>query len=208
MRHIWVRSLWIAALLGALGTSPASGSCIVPVLADQIARADVIAYGSVASAAQLLSFPPRSVLRFRIERLYKGEASGEVQVAAGPSEGAATSVDYHAEDGTKHTLGRVQRKPRRSALGRRDEGAWRRPRCRARRGHRSGPGRGGSRRAVARRRRRLRRGRLATSLDPAAALARWQQDAGPARSGVEREEGGGCLRLFVRRALAVDEARR
>src|SRR5438093_1001212 len=104
MRHIWVRSLWIAALLGALGTSPASASCIAPVLADQIVRADVIAYGSVASAAQLLSFPPRSVLRFRIERLYKGEASGEVQVAAGPSEGAATSVDYHAEDGTKHTL--------------------------------------------------------------------------------------------------------
>src|SRR5439155_12409964 len=25
------------------------------------------------------------------------------------------------------------------------------------------------------------------------------------RSGVEREEGGGCLRLFLRRALAVDE---
>ena len=82
-----MRSLWIAALLGALGTSPASASCVVPVLADQIARADVIAYGSVASVAQLLSFPPRSVLRFRIERLYKGEASGEVQVSAGPSDG-------------------------------------------------------------------------------------------------------------------------
>lgn len=96
--------LAIIAVVLVMAASPANGSCVQPVLADQIARADVIAYGTVTSSGQLLSFPPQSVFRFRVERLYKGEAGGEVRVAGGPVAGAATSVDYRAEDGTKHTL--------------------------------------------------------------------------------------------------------
>jgi hypothetical protein len=94
----------VIVLLLATATSPANSSCVQPVLADQIARADVIAYGTVTSSGQLLSFPPQSVFRFRVERLYKGDASGEVRVAGGPVAGAVTSVDYRAEDGTTHTL--------------------------------------------------------------------------------------------------------
>lgn len=88
-----------------IGTSAANASCVVPNLADQVARADVIAYGSVSRPAQLPISPPAREVRFRVERVFKGMASAEMNVAIGPDGGAiATSVDYQIDDGTAHTL--------------------------------------------------------------------------------------------------------
>jgi hypothetical protein len=101
-----------ATLLSTIfGTGAANASCVQPNLPDQMARADVIAYGSVSRPAQLPIFPPAREVRFRVERVLKGVAAAEMNVAIGPDVGAsgpggsvATSVDYKADDGTAHTL--------------------------------------------------------------------------------------------------------
>ena len=79
-------------------------SCVEPNLPDQVARADVIAYGTVTRPIGLPLFPPARQVRFRVERLLKGVAPAEMDVAIGPGGSAATSVDYEAGDGTVHTL--------------------------------------------------------------------------------------------------------
>lgn len=103
-----MRSLVVLALGGILLSSAfaarAAASCVEPNLADQAARADVIAYGSVTRAAGLPFFPPARQLRFRVERVLKGIAPSELDVAIGPGGSAATSVDYEARDATAHTL--------------------------------------------------------------------------------------------------------
>ncbi len=103
--------LFVAVALVALlfsstaGSSVATASCIQANLADQVARADVIAYGSVSRAPQLPIFPPARQVRFRVERVFKGIAAAEMNVVTGPDGGAAaTSVDYQADDGSAHTL--------------------------------------------------------------------------------------------------------
>ena len=82
----------------------ATASCVEPNLADQVARADVIAYGTVIRPAALPFFPPARQVRFRVERVLKGTGYPEMEVAIGPGGSAATSVDYQADDGTAHTL--------------------------------------------------------------------------------------------------------
>ena len=79
-------------------TQPARASCIQQTQADQIARADVIAYGRVASVDR-----GAGTLSFRAMVVYKGDPGSEqitVQVGPGPrGVGVATSVDYRADPG-------------------------------------------------------------------------------------------------------------
>ena len=82
----------------------AAASCVEPNLPDQAARAEVIAYGTVMRPTGLLFFPLAREVRFRVERVLKGIAPAEMDVAIGPGGSAATSVDYQVGDGTAHTL--------------------------------------------------------------------------------------------------------
>lgn len=97
MRGLAVLALTLGGVM--LATAPARASCLPPNLADQIARADVIADGRVTSVdrgAGTLSFVALTV--------YKGDpGSGSLTVRVGPGGGAATSVDYRAEPG-EHVL--------------------------------------------------------------------------------------------------------
>lgn len=79
----------------------AEASCLVPVVTDQIQRADVIAFGRITAT----SFNG-SQLTFRATVVYKGTLpGGAVSVQTGPSSGGgATSVDYRAPAGDGHTL--------------------------------------------------------------------------------------------------------
>ena len=79
-------------------TAPASASCIQQTQADQIARAEVIAYGRVTGVNR-----GAGTLSFRALAVYKGDPGPEqlsIQVGPGPrGVGVATSVDYRAEPG-------------------------------------------------------------------------------------------------------------
>jgi hypothetical protein len=103
-----MRSLAVFALAGVLLTTgfAATGlaSCVGPNLADQIARADVVAYGTVVRPIGLPLFPPARTIKFRVDRVLKGTAQLEMDVTIGPGGTAVTSVDYQADDGTAHTL--------------------------------------------------------------------------------------------------------
>ena len=94
----WVRSLAAAGfVLAALGlaATPARASCIQQTQADQVARADVIAYGRVTSVDR-----GAGTLRFRPLAVYKGDPGpDQLTVRVGPGGGAATSVDYRVEPG-------------------------------------------------------------------------------------------------------------
>lgn len=93
-----IRSLAALAIaLGALllAAAPARASCIQQTQADQIARADVIAYGRVTDADR-----GAGTLSFRALAVYKGDpGSDKITVRVGPGGGAATSVDYRVEPG-------------------------------------------------------------------------------------------------------------
>jgi len=91
-------------LLSTIFAASAAASCVEPNFADQAARADVIAYGTVMRPIGLPFLPPARQVRFRVERVLKGTAQSEMDVAIGPGGSAATNVDYQAEDGTAHTL--------------------------------------------------------------------------------------------------------
>ena len=97
-----LRSLAAAAIaLGALVlvAAPARASCIQQTQADQIARADVIAYGRVTSVDR-----GAGTLSFRALTVYKGDPGPDnITVRVGPGGGAATSVDYRADPG-EHLL--------------------------------------------------------------------------------------------------------
>lgn len=88
-----------------LGGSVAVASCIQEDAAAQIARADVIAVGTVSETRQTF-LAAGGVIRFRPERVLKGALTKEVQVYLGPSHGSGvTSVDYTAVvRGERHTL--------------------------------------------------------------------------------------------------------
>jgi hypothetical protein len=101
MRRIVAALVLAAAALPA--GSPAFASCIQQSVGEQVARADVIAYGTVSRGIQLLMFPPSRQFQFDVQRIYKGDIAGRITVAIGPTDAAATSVDYAAEDGP-HTL--------------------------------------------------------------------------------------------------------
>lgn len=94
-------SLAVACALSAGLAGSADASCIAPVVADLVQRADVIAYGRITATGFT-----GSPLTFRPSTLYKGKVEGgAVTVQAGPSSGAgATSVDYRAAGGSDHTL--------------------------------------------------------------------------------------------------------
>ncbi|MEK7864161.1 MAG: hypothetical protein AAB295_12990 [Chloroflexota bacterium] len=96
-------TLALAGLAGAPTT--AIGSCRPPDLADQIARAEVIAYGTVTETRQTFA-PTGGVIKFRPERVLKGTLTSVVEVNLGPGRGGAvTSVDYMAATrGDGHTL--------------------------------------------------------------------------------------------------------
>lgn len=87
--------LAIAVGLVVLAAAPASASCIQQNVPDQIARADVIAYGSVTDVDRA-----GGTLSFRALTVYKGDPGpGKLTVRVGPGGGAVTSVDYRAERG-------------------------------------------------------------------------------------------------------------
>lgn len=93
----------VALLLGA--PSPALASCAPQTLAEQVARAEVIVYGTVTETRQTF-VAASGVIRFRPERVLKGSLTREVEVNLGPTRGGAvTSVDYTAViRGEGHTL--------------------------------------------------------------------------------------------------------
>ncbi len=110
VRREVVVALALALAIGLLLATPqvARGSCLAPVLADQIQRADLIASG-VVTAVGLGGGP----ITFRPSVIYRGTLSaGPVSVRIGPRpEGASnpgvtvhSSVDYKADAGTMHTL--------------------------------------------------------------------------------------------------------
>ena len=102
MRIIAAATLAIAGVLAV--PAHAVASCGPPVLSEQIARADVVAFGTVASVR--MTFAPASgVITFRPERVLKGSLDRSVDVFLGPTHGGAiTSVDYQAASPQRHTL--------------------------------------------------------------------------------------------------------
>lgn len=93
----------LAVLLTA--PSPALASCLRQTTAEQVARAEVIVYGTVTETRQTF-VAAGGVIRFRPERVLKGTLTREVEVFLGPTHGGATtSVDYTAViRGEGHTL--------------------------------------------------------------------------------------------------------
>ena len=82
-----------------MAPGPARASCIQQTQADQIARADAIAYGRVTSVDR-----GTGTLSFRSLAAYKGDPGPDnMTVRVGPGGGAATSVDYRADPG-EHLL--------------------------------------------------------------------------------------------------------
>jgi len=103
MKVLLAALLTVAGLL--LGApAPALASCAQQTLDEQIARADVVAYGKLVSIR--MTFAPASpVVVFRAERLLKGTLGGDVEVFFGPTHGGAiTSVDYAGAPPQAHTL--------------------------------------------------------------------------------------------------------
>jgi len=87
----------LAVALGMVGlaAAPARASCIQQTQADQMARADVIAYGRIIGVDRA-----GGSLSFRALTVYKGDPGpGTLAVRVGPGGGAATSVDYRADPG-------------------------------------------------------------------------------------------------------------
>jgi hypothetical protein len=103
MRYLAALALGVILISTVFATRTAA-SCVEPNLADQVARADVIAYGTVMRPVGLPFFPPARTIKFRVDRVLKGTAQFEMDVTIGPGGAAVTSVDYQADDGTAHTL--------------------------------------------------------------------------------------------------------
>lgn len=105
--HLRALVLGLALGLAGLAGTPvaALASCLPPSLPDQIARAEVIVYGTVTETRQTFA-PAGGTIKFRPERVLKGTLTSVVEVHLGPSRGGAvTSVDYTAATrGEGHTL--------------------------------------------------------------------------------------------------------
>ena len=110
MMVVMFRRVLIAALL-VVGAAPFTGavavaSCAPSNPAEQAARAEVIAVGTVTETRQTF-VAAGGVIRFRPERVLKGTLTSVVQVYLGPSHGGngVTSVDYTVVvRGEQHTL--------------------------------------------------------------------------------------------------------
>jgi hypothetical protein len=90
--------LVLAAAVLVLAAAPARASCVPPVPTDQIARAEVIAFGRVTTVDR-----GAGTITFQVLTVYKGDPGlGRITVQIGPgprSFGGATSVDYRADPG-------------------------------------------------------------------------------------------------------------
>lgn len=105
MRLLRLLSPIVVAAGISLATSvPAVASCAQQTTAEQVARAQIVAYGSVTGIR--MTFAPASpVVTFRPERVLKGSLDKSVEVFLGPTHGGAvTSVDYAAAPPQRHTL--------------------------------------------------------------------------------------------------------
>ena len=105
LRRVLLVALFVTACL-PFGGAVAVASCAQSTLAEQAARAEVIAVGTVVETRQTL-VAAGGVIRFRPERVLKGTLTSIVQVYLGPSHGGngVTSVDYTAVvRGEQHTL--------------------------------------------------------------------------------------------------------
>jgi hypothetical protein len=92
-------------LTAPFGHAVGLASCVQETVADQAARAEVIAMGTVTQTRQTF-VAASGVIGFRPERVLKGSLSRDIQVYLGPTHGGAvTSVDYTAVvKGELHTL--------------------------------------------------------------------------------------------------------
>jgi hypothetical protein len=95
----------LLTLAAPFGNAVALASCVQETGADQAARAEVIAMGTVTETRQTF-VAASGVIGFRPERVLKGTLSRDIQVYLGPTHGGAvTSVDYTAVvKGERHTL--------------------------------------------------------------------------------------------------------
>lgn len=88
--RVLVGALVLAAAL-SLRATPADASCAPPAsLADNAARAEAVAYGTVTDASG-------GAATLRVDRVLKGSVAASVRFFTGPGRsGGATSVDYQA----------------------------------------------------------------------------------------------------------------
>ena len=103
LRRLALAATFVVAGI-ALPTSPAQASCLQETVADQIGRAEIVAYGTLTGIR--MTFAPASpVVTFRPDRVLKGTLSATVEVFFGPTHGGAvTSVDYAGAPPETHTL--------------------------------------------------------------------------------------------------------
>lgn len=90
-----MRSLFVVLIVAIglhIGASLAQASCRQQTLAEQAARADVVAVGHLSGD------------RLEIRQVLKGQASGTIQVRLRPEGNVVTSVDYMPKDDTDQTL--------------------------------------------------------------------------------------------------------
>src|SRR5258705_13760687 len=92
-------------LTAPFGHAVGVASCVQEAVADQAARAEGIAMGTVTQTRQTF-VAASGVIGFRPERVLKGTLSHDIQVYLGPTHGGAvTGVDYTAAvKGGRHTL--------------------------------------------------------------------------------------------------------
>lgn len=103
LRRLALVAVIVVAVL-ALPASPAQASCVQETVAEQVGRAEVVAYGTLIGIR--MTFAPASpVVTFRPDRVLKGTLASSVEVFFGPTHGGAiTSVDYAGAPPETHTL--------------------------------------------------------------------------------------------------------
>ena len=93
MRAVWIVLVLVGALL--IAAAPARASCIQQTQADQLARADAVAYGRVTNVDR-----GAGTVAFRPITVYRGAlGSDRITVRVGPGGNAVSSVDYRADEG-------------------------------------------------------------------------------------------------------------
>lgn len=94
----------LAASLAGLIPAEVAASCAAASIAESAQEADVVVYGTVAEILQTTS-NEIGVVRFHVERVFKGTIQPEIDVAIGPKSEPLSSTDYvGAKPGEKHTL--------------------------------------------------------------------------------------------------------
>lgn len=93
----------LAVVLAGLPAKAAT-SCAALSIAELAELADVVVYGTVTEIRPAVA-PEIGVVRFRVERVFKGTPLGEIEVAIGPSGDPIWSTDYVVtQRGSTHTL--------------------------------------------------------------------------------------------------------